>query len=120
MVIPVQVTFRNMSTSDALEAAIREKAAKLDRLHPRIIMGCRIAVEAERHRHMRGSLFRVRIDLTVAQGELVASGNTTQPAPHENVYLAVNEAFDEVRRQLEDHAQRLRGEVKAHGARRTG
>jgi ribosomal subunit interface protein len=120
MVIPVQVTFRNMSTSDALEAAIREKAEKLDRLHPRMIMGCRIAVEAERHRHMKGNVFRVRIDLTVAQGEIVASGNTTQPAPHENAYLAVNEAFDDVRRRLEEHAQRLRGEVKAHGARRTG
>src|SRR3954468_9356151 len=114
MVIPVQVTFRNMSTSDALEATIREKAANFDRLPPRLIMGCRVAVEAERHRQMRGSLFRVRIDLTVAQGEIVASGNTTQPAPHENAYIAVNEAFDEIRRRLEDHAQRIRGEVKRH------
>jgi ribosomal subunit interface protein len=119
MDIPVQVTFRNMSTSDALEAAIREKVAKLERFHPRIT-GCRVAVEAARHRHVKGSVFRVRIDVIVPHGEVVASSDTTAPAPHENVYMALNDAFHEVRRRLEDHAQRLRGEVKAHGTRRTG
>jgi ribosomal subunit interface protein len=119
MVIPVQVTFRNMSTSEALEAAIRARAAKLDRFHPRII-GCRVAVEAARHRHMKGTVFHVRFDVTVAHGEVVASGDTSAPTPHENVYIALNEAFDEVRRRLEEHAQRLRGEVKRHSLRRAG
>ena len=72
MVIPVQVTFRNMSTSEALEAVIRERAAKLDRFHPHI-MACRVAVEAARHRHMRGSVFHVRFDVTVAHGEVVVT-----------------------------------------------
>jgi ribosomal subunit interface protein len=119
MVIPVQVTFRNMSTSEALEAAIRARAAKLDRFHPHII-GCRVAVEAARHRHMKGNVFHVRVDVTVAHGEVVASGDTSAPTPHENVYIALGEAFDEVRRRLEEHAQRLRGEVKRHSLRRAG
>jgi ribosomal subunit interface protein len=119
MEIPVQVTFRNMSTSDAIEEAIREMAAKLDKFHPRII-GCRVAVEAAQHRHMKGKVFHVRFDVTVAHGELVASGGTTAPTPHENVYIALNEAFHEIRRRLEDHAQRLRSEVKRHRVRRAG
>jgi ribosomal subunit interface protein len=119
MVIPVQVTFRNMSTSEALEAAIRERAAKLDRFHPRI-MACRVAVEAARHRQMRGLVFHVRVDVTVAHGEVVASGDTSAPTPHENVYIALRDAFDDVRRRLEEHAQRLRGEVKRHTLRRAG
>ncbi len=119
MVIPVQITFRNMSTSGALDAAIRERAAKLDRFHPHI-MSCRVAVEAARHRHMKRNVFHVRVDVTVAHGEIVASGDTTAPAPHENIYVAVRDAFDEVRRRLEEHAQRIRGEVKNHSVRRTG
>jgi ribosomal subunit interface protein len=120
MEIPVQVTFRNMSTSNALEAAVREKVAKLERFHPRIL-GCRVAVEAARHRHTKGNVFRVRIDVIVPHGEVVASSDTTAPAPHENAYMALRDAFHEVRRRLEDHAQRLRGEVKAHSPpRRTG
>ena len=39
------------------------------------------------------------------------------PAPdaakdHEDAYLAINEAFRAMRRQLQDHARRLRGDVK--------
>lgn len=116
MEIPVQVTFRNMSTSDAIEDAIRERAAKLDKFHPHII-GCRVAVEAAQHRHMKGNVFHVRFDVTVAHGELVASGNTTAPTPHEDVFIALNDAFHEIRRRLEEHAQRMR-EVKRHRVRR--
>lgn len=119
MLIPVQVTFRNMSTSSALDTAVRKRVAKLERFHPRIL-GCRVAVEAARHRHMRGNVFHVRVDVLVAHGEVVASSETTAPTPHENAYVALRDAFDEVRRRLEDHARRLRGEVKAHSIRRAG
>jgi len=33
---------------------------------------------------------------------------------HEDVYVAIRDAFDAAVRQLEDHARRLRGEVKSH------
>jgi hypothetical protein len=39
MQIPLQISFRNMDPSPAIEARIREKAAKLERFHDRII-GC--------------------------------------------------------------------------------
>ena len=69
---------------------------------------------------MRGVLFHVRVDVTVARGEVVASGKTIAPTPHENVAVALREAFDEMRRGLEEHAQRLRSVVKRHSLRRVG
>ena len=119
MLIPVQVTFRHMNSSSALEAAILERAAKLDRFHPRIV-GCRVAVEVARHRHVKGRVYLVRVDVTVPGSELVARSETTVPTPHEDVYVAMRDAFHEVRRRLEDHARRLRGDVKSHSARRAG
>ncbi len=119
MLIPVQVTFRHMNASDALEAAIREEATKLERFHPGII-GCRVAVEVARHRHVKGSIYLVRVDVTVPGAELVASSETTAPTPHENAYVAMRDAFHEMRRSLEDHARRIRGDVKNHSTRRTG
>lgn len=50
MQIPLQVTFRGIPHSDAVEAKIREKAAKLEKFYSHI-MGCRVAVEAEHHSH---------------------------------------------------------------------
>ena len=108
MQIPLQVTFRDMEHSDAVETRIREKAEKLQRYYDRI-MGCRVVVEMpQRHKH-QGKLHSVRIDLTVPGAELVA--NHTQ---HEDVYVAIRDAFDAMSRQLEDFARKQRGEVKTH------
>lgn len=108
MQIPLQVTFRDMEHSDAVEVRIREKAEKLQRYYDRI-MGCRVVVEMpQRHKH-QGKLHSVRIDLTVPGAELVA--NHTQ---HEDVYVAIRDAFDAMSRQLEDFARKQRGEVKTH------
>jgi ribosomal subunit interface protein len=110
MQIPLQVTFRDMEHSDAVETRIREKAEKLQRYYDKI-MGCRVVIEMpQRHKH-QGKLHSVRIDLTVPGAELVA--NHTQ---HEDVYVAIRDAFDAMSRQLEDFARKQRGEVKTHAA----
>ncbi|HEV3242661.1 MAG TPA: hypothetical protein VGY14_05390 [Methyloceanibacter sp.] len=44
----------------------------------------------------------------------------TQEGPknqaHEDVYVAIRDSFDAAVRQLEDHARRLRGDVKSHAS----
>jgi ribosomal subunit interface protein len=108
MKIPLQVTFRDMPSSDAVETRIREKADKLNRFYDRI-MACRVVVEMpQRHKH-QGKLHSVRIDLTVPGAELVANH-----ARDEDVYVAIRDAFVAITRQLEDYARRQRGEVKSH------
>ena len=70
MKIPLQITFRNMLPSQAIEDNIREKASKLESFYDRI-MGCRVIVEAPHRHHRKGKAYEVRIDLTVPGGELV-------------------------------------------------
>ncbi len=109
MEIPLQITVRDLSPSDAIEAHIRERAVRLERFHDRIV-GCRVVVEApHRHRH-QGVLYHVRIDLTVPGGELVVKRES-----NEDAYVAVRDAFDAARRRLEDYARRQRGVLKTHG-----
>ena len=64
MGMPLEIRFRNMDPSPAVEARIREKAAKLERFHDRII-SCTVVVEAP-HRHQnKGKLYSVHIDISV-------------------------------------------------------
>ncbi|MCC6551823.1 MAG: ribosome-associated translation inhibitor RaiA [Polyangiaceae bacterium] len=109
----LQVTYRNLPPTPAIEEAIQEKAARLGKFFPRI-MSCRVAVEATSHRHMRGNVYRVRIDVTVPGAELVIGRDPSAPHAHDDVYVAIREAFDGIRRQLQDHARRQRGFVKSH------
>jgi ribosomal subunit interface protein len=108
MQIPLQVTFRDMAQSEAIESRIRTKVEKLQKHYDRI-MGCRVVIEMpQRHKH-QGKLHSVRIDLTVPGAELVANH-----AEDEDVYVAIRDAFGAITRQLEDFARRQRGEVKSH------
>lgn len=113
MQLPLQVTFRNMSPSEQLEAYIRERAAKLDEFYDKI-MSCRVMVELHHQHHHKGNLYHVRVDLTVPQNEIVANRKADEHHAHEDAYVAVRDAFDAAERQLEDYARRQRGEVKTH------
>ncbi len=113
MQLPLQVTFRHMDPSPALEARIRQRAEELDQFFDRIT-ACRVVVECQHPRHHQGKLFEVRVDLTVPGHEIVVGRNPGINHAHEDAHVAVRDAFDAARRQLEDYARDRRGEVKAH------
>lgn len=115
MLLPLQITLRNMEHSDALEAKIRERAAGLDKFYDRI-MSCRVVVEQHHRHHHQGNLYHVRVDLTVPGGELVVRREPDAHHTHEDAYVAVRDAFDAARRELEDYARRRRSDVKLHEA----
>ncbi len=114
MDIPLEVSFRNMDRSDAVEARVRERAAKLEKFGDRIT-SCRVVIEAPQRRHHKGNLFHVRIEIGVpGRPELVVSRHPKDKHAHEDVHVAVRNAFDAARRQLEDYTRRIGGSVKTH------
>ena len=108
MQVPLQITVRDFPQSEALEARIREKAAKLEEFHPNIT-SCRVTVEEMRKHHQQGRHFQVSLDVRVPGREIVANHSHDEDA-----YVAVRDAFDAVRRQLEEAARVQRGDVKGH------
>lgn len=110
---PLQITFRDIPHSDAVEANVRERAAKLERYHDSII-SCHVVVESPHRHHHKGKLFHIRIDIAVPNGDLVVSRDPQNDHAHEDVYVAIRDAFDAARRQLEQHTARNRNRVKAH------
>ncbi len=109
MKVVLQVTFRDMPRSDAVEAEIRRRAEKLEEFCDRI-MSCRVTVETPAAHKHQGKLFSVHVDVKVP-GEEIAS---TRRHEHEDVYVAIRDAFDAVRRRLEDYVRRSRGDTKRH------
>ena len=110
MQTPLQISLHGIEPSDALYAAIHEKAQKLERYYSRIT-SCRVVLElAGRHKHL-GKQFAARIDLTVPGREIAATRQHD-----EDPQIALRDAFDAVRRQLEDYAREQRGDVKQHAA----
>ncbi len=113
MQLPVQITYRHMEPSEAVAAMIHEKAAKLGQFYNRI-MSCGIVVEAPSRPQRLGNQCRVRIDITVPGGEIVVNRDPAAQTEFKEMAIALRDAFDAARRQLEDYARRQRGEVKCH------
>ena len=109
----LHLSFRDMESSPAVDARVRERAARLERYFDRIT-ACRVVIESPHQHHHQGRRFRVRIDLTVPDGEIVADTGRSASSAHEDVHVAIRDAFDTARRNLEDWARRRRGEVKLH------
>jgi ribosomal subunit interface protein len=111
MQMPLEVTFRNMDPSPSVEEVVREKAEKLDRVFDRIV-SCHVTIEApHRHQH-KGKLYKVRIDVGMPGKGVHVNQEGPKNQAHEDVYVAIRDAFAAAVRQIEDNARRSRGEVK--------
>ncbi|MFZ2525309.1 MAG: ribosome-associated translation inhibitor RaiA, partial [Candidatus Ferrigenium altingense] len=108
MQIPLQITIRDVDHSEALETRIRDKVAKLEEFSKHII-SCRVVVEVPHKHHHQGKQFNVRIDIGVPGSEIVVNRDHA-----EDVYVALRDTFDAAKRQLEDYARKIRGDIKAH------
>ncbi|HLU77781.1 MAG TPA: HPF/RaiA family ribosome-associated protein [Burkholderiales bacterium] len=94
MATPLQITFRDMDPSPALEARIREKMAKLEALDERITSG-RVVVERLSARRRSGNEIGVLIELAVPGPNILIDD-----IRNEDAYVAVRDAFDAAERML--------------------
>ena len=105
----LQITFRDMPASEALEARIRLKAEKLEKFKSRIT-SCRVTIEEAHRHHHQGRHFGVRIEVHVPHGEPIV----VSLKHDEDVYVALRDAFAAVQRRLEEWTLETRGQVKVH------
>lgn len=105
---PVQITFKDLDNSEELSSLIHDKASKLEQFFENII-SCHVVIEQTQKHKNQGKLNNIRINLGVPGKELVVTNNQ-----RDNVYIAIRDAFDSLRRQLEDYARVIHGETKLH------
>ena len=113
MKLPLQITFRQMEPSSALETRIRELATRFDKFSDNI-MRCHVIVEPPTHHQHQGNLFAFRIVITVPDAEIAIRHSHPADHSHEDPYVALRDAFRAARRKLEDYERKRRGDVKAH------
>jgi cold shock CspA family protein/ribosome-associated translation inhibitor RaiA len=112
--MPVQITFRGIDHSQAIEAAIRQRAARLERFSEQISRFHVVVDMPHKHRH-RGNHYAIRIDITTPSGEVVVTRDPTLDGARKDFQSVLRDAFDAAARHLESGAQRLEGDAAGHG-----
>ena len=110
---PLQVYFHNLEPSPAVEANVRKRAERLELFYDKL-MSCRVTIEAPHKHHHQGNIYSVTIDVRIPGGEVVASRSSGEHHAHEDVYVAIRDAFDAIGRRLQDKVNKTRGRVKRH------
>jgi ribosome-associated translation inhibitor RaiA len=105
MSFPVQITFRELQHSEAIEADIRRKAEEFDKYFDRITY-CRVSVEGPGQHHRNGQHYHVTIELGVPGQELVVSRDPVEHAANESMETAIRDAFRSLRRELQSYVGR--------------
>ena len=114
MAVVAETLFRNMEPSDAIAARVADRMEWLERHHDRITH-LRVIIEAPHRNHAKGKIYHVKIAVGLpGRPELVVSHEPEANHAHEDVYIAIRDAFDAARRQLQDVTDVRRGKTKTH------
>ena len=100
MEIPLQVTWRGLARSEAIEAVLRDAANKLQQFHQRIV-SCRVVVEQSDRHKRHGRQFAVRLDVRVPGAEIAINHEHDK-----DVYVALRDAFADARRKLDEQQEK--------------
>ena len=103
----LQVVYRGIEYSKAVDRNIRKNVTKLERYCDKIT-GCRIVIDVPHNNHKKGKQYHITIDVSVPNGEIVANNLQHDNAAHENIYAAIRDAFNATQRQLKSECGRQR------------
>jgi ribosome-associated translation inhibitor RaiA len=116
MSFPIQITFRHMLPSRMFEERIRELASRLEKFSTRIT-SCHVVVEKPHQSRAQGGLFDVHVSLCVPGNIIIVRRSHSADPEHSNAWIALRDAFNAVKRSLQDYEKVTRGEIKARAAR---
>ncbi|WP_454782436.1 HPF/RaiA family ribosome-associated protein [Legionella sp. WA2022007384] len=95
----VQIIFRSISYSSAIECYIDKHYNKLKRFY-RKINHCRVVIDREQNNRLKGIMFRVSINMTLLGKEISSSKQNP------NLYIALRDCFMAIEKLLEKQFKR--------------
>lgn len=114
MDVPLEIAYRGVRKTEAIEKTIRDRVARLERAYGHLI-SCRVAVEKPQRHQQTGNPYRVRIDMNVPPGhELVIRREATEGDMHDPLHVRIRQAFKAAFRELRKLHEQQQGQVKYH------
>lgn len=104
MSIAIQISFRGINKSAAVESAIRQHAARLEPFAHRI-KRLHVAVGMPQHNRHHGNHYAVRIEIVTLSGEPFVTDDAPLDDSHKDFQTVLRNAFDAAERHLQDDGE---------------
>lgn len=94
-----QVVFHNLDQSDAINEAVQKRISKLERYCDQIITG-RVVLDSPHNNHHKGKVYSVGLEIHTPTKEVIVNQEQHDNHAHEDLYVAIRDAFNAAERQL--------------------
>lgn len=115
MQVPLEIIFHNTDRSEAMEARVRDRVARLEKITDAMI-ACRVVIEAV-HKQPHSSPLSISIKLRLPGKDIVVKREQRRHDLKGDAYQVIGVAFDIAERQLDEHQRISRHDVKTHQGR---
>ena len=106
MQVPLNIVFRHMEKSDAVEERFIQKLEKIEQAHGMLI-SCNVVVEQVNRNQNQGMLFNIRINLKVPKKEIVVTHQKD-----EDIFIVLRDALNSLGTQVDLHFEKIKNIVK--------
>jgi ribosomal subunit interface protein len=96
-----QVTYHNIDQTEAINDAVNKRIAKLERYCDQIITG-RVVLDCPHNNHHKGKVYSVGLEIHTPSKEVRVNQDQHDNHAHEDLYVAIRDAFNAAERQLKD------------------
>jgi ribosome-associated translation inhibitor RaiA len=115
---PLEISFKGLDKSTAIEAKIAEKAAKLEKHFDRMTH-CRVVVAAPHKHSHKGKTYEIKIDIGIpGTAPLIVTHESPVGPAQEDLKIALRDAFEAAGRRLDDLVEKMKGASRAERGRR--
>ena len=94
-----QIVFHNIDQSDALTDSVNKRVEKL-RQNNGYMIGRRVVLDSPHNNHHKGKVYSVTLELHTPNKEVVVTQEQHDNHAHEDLYVAIRDAFNAAERQL--------------------
>jgi ribosomal subunit interface protein len=102
-----KVVFRGLDHSPAVEEVVHKRLEKLQRYN-HDIKSLRVILESPHNNHHKGKVFHVGVEAMIPNHDLVINHDQHDKHSHEDIYVAIRDAFDAMERRLKAVSTRQR------------
>ncbi len=100
-----QIVFHNIEQTDAISGAVQKRIEKMKRFCGQIIKG-RVVLDSPHNNHHKGRVYSVGLEIHTPHKEVRVNQEQHDNHAHEDLYVAIRDAFDAAERQLKSADKR--------------
>ena len=109
--IDTKIQYLGFKESESVSRAIQSHIDNLEKISNRIT-SCHVIVSRPHRKQIKGNVFHVKLRVHLPGSTIVVDKDPGKNHAHEDVYVAVRDAFWAARRKVEDYVRKQSGFVK--------